>query len=106
MSARNPITLPAASAPPRLPRMTPTTPVRRSRVTTSSQRKPAACRRPSRGAMDVVEQLRVGVEIPPPGFDLVMQVSNAVDDRHRLLARRSAALIPGLRLKIGRAAPV
>ena len=38
----------------------------------------------SRGAMHVVQQLRMGVDVVPPGGDLAMQVGDAVDDRHRI----------------------
>ena len=43
----------------------------------------------SRRAMHVVAQLRMGMQIMPPGGDLVVQVGDAVDDRHGgLLVRR------------------
>src|SRR5215469_13133960 len=34
------------------------------------------------GAMHIEAQFRMGMEIPPPLLDLVVQVSDAVDDRH------------------------
>jgi hypothetical protein len=37
-----------------------------------------------RGAMHVIKELRMGVDVVPPGGDLAMQVGNAVDDRHRI----------------------
>ena len=33
--------------------------------------------------MHLVAQFRMGVEIPPPLLDLVVQVGDAVDDWHR-----------------------
>ena len=36
-----------------------------------------------RGAVHVVEQLRMGMDVVPPGGDLAMQVGYAIDDRHR-----------------------
>jgi hypothetical protein len=41
----------------------------------------------SRCAMDVEQKLWVGVDVAPPGGDLVMQVGNAVHDRHLLAPR-------------------
>jgi len=38
----------------------------------------------SGGAMHVIEELRMGVDVVPPGGDLAVQVGNAVDDRHQI----------------------
>ena len=35
------------------------------------------------GAMDVVEQFGMGVQVVPPSCDIAVQVGNAVDDRHQ-----------------------
>ena len=37
-----------------------------------------------RSAMHVIKELRMGMNVVPPGGDLAMQVGNAVDDRHRI----------------------
>ena len=34
------------------------------------------------GAVDVVEQLGMGMDVAPPGSDLGMEVGNTIDDRH------------------------
>ncbi len=63
--------------------MTPTTPVRPTPVTTSSQPNAFSfSATDAGGAVDVVEQLRVGMQVAPPGGDIGMQVGDAVDDRH------------------------
>ncbi len=73
MSARSPITL----LPGLRPRMTPTTPVRPMPGTTSSQPKLLSFSATERrGAVDVVLELGVGVQIPPPGGDFAMQVGD------------------------------
>ena len=36
----------------------------------------------ARSAMHVVEELRVGVQVAPPGGDVAVEISNAVDDGH------------------------
>ncbi len=52
-------------------------------VTTSSQPKSFSFSATvARGAVDVVEQLGMGVQIVPPFGDFVAQVGDAVDDRH------------------------
>ena len=64
--------------------MTPTTPVRPIPDTTSSH--PNAVELlgdRGGGAVDLVEQLRMGMHVVPPGGDLGMQVGNTIDDGHR-----------------------
>jgi hypothetical protein len=50
----------------------------------------------SRGAVDVIEQLGMGMNIAPPGGDLGMKVGNTIDDRHLMApmarSRRTAAV--------------
>jgi hypothetical protein len=41
----------------------------------------------SRRAMDVEQELGVGMDVAPPGGDLAMQVGNAVHNRHLLSPR-------------------
>ena len=36
-------------------------------------------------------QLRMGVQVVPPGGDLAMQVGDAVDDRHLILTGATSA---------------
>ena len=82
---------PASRSP--APFSTPTTPVRPMPSTTSSQPKRAQLRRHvGRRAVHVVEQLRMAVEVAPPGGDLVVQVGEAVDDRHRVLRNRAESM--------------
>ena len=55
-------------------------------VTTSSQPKPFSFSATlAGGAVHVEQQLRVGVDVVPPGVDLVVQVGDAIDDRHKSL---------------------
>ena len=76
--------LAGASPRPLPPRMTPTTPVRPIPVTTSSQPKLLSFSATAgRGAVHVVEQLRMGMKVVPPGGDLAVQVGDTIDDRHR-----------------------
>ena len=44
-----------------------------------------------RGAVHVVAQFRMGVDIPPPGGDLAVQVGDAIDDRHGKSSSLAAA---------------
>ena len=65
------------------PRMTPTTPVRPMPVATSSTPKERELvgdgrRRP----VHVVEELRMAMDVAPPGDDVVLEVGETVDDRH------------------------
>ena len=80
MSARSPMALPEADL---RPRMTPTTPVRPMPVTTSSQpNSRKLIGDDAGGAMDLVEQLRVLMEVMAPGGHFVGEGGDAVDDGH------------------------
>ena len=79
MSARRPMTLSPGSR----PRITPTTPVRPMPVTTSSQPNSRSFSgHDARRAMHVVVELGMGVQVPPPGGDLVGECGDAVEDGH------------------------
>ena len=45
------------------------------------------------GAVHVEQQFRMGVQVLPPGGDLMVQVGDAVDDRHGTLRAAWAAPI-------------
>ena len=54
-----------------------------------------------RGAMHVIEEFGMGVQVAPPGLDLVMQVGNAVDDRHRMSSCAAGRHRPLARTYVG-----
>src|SRR5262249_24386636 len=62
------------------------------------------------GAVHVVEEFRMSVDIVTPGRDLAVQIGDAIDDRHSTLAghgRRTVRRgVMALTAKIGAMAPV
>ena len=59
-----------------------------------------------RGAVHVVEKLRMGVDVAPPGGDLAVEVGNAVDDRHSFAPRAARQPLPYRVSKIRSLGPI
>src|SRR3954471_4840868 len=55
----------------------------------------------SRGAMYVIKQFGMGVDVVPPSGDLAMQVGNAVDDRHQISSLTQQGSTPAPSSNIG-----
>jgi hypothetical protein len=79
MSARNPITLARPPLAGRRPLITPTTPVRPIPVTTEGFQLVGD---EGRGSVHVEIELRMGMQVMPPGRDLGMKVGKTIHNGH------------------------